>query len=76
MESNLTTLFTLYSEQDTAPIIELQDINHEPVDALYLNRFRHKSKFVITETNNAERSYFYCDGVAIFFSFWKKLSSE
>jgi hypothetical protein len=76
MESNLTTLFTLYSEQDAAPIIELQDINHKPVGALYLNRFRDKSKFVITETNNAERYYFYCDGVAIFFSFWKKLSSE
>ncbi len=76
MESNLTTLFTLYAEQDEAPIIELQDINHKPVGALYLNRFREKSKFAITETNNTERYYFYGDGVAIFFSFWKKLSSK
>ena len=75
MESNLTTLFTLYMEQEAAPIIELQDINHKPVGALYLNRFRDKSKFAITETNNTERYYFYGDGVAIFFSFWKKLSS-
>ncbi len=76
MESNLTTLFTLYAEQDEAPIIELQDINHKPVGALYLNRFREKSQFAITETNNTERYYFYGDGVAIFFSFWKKLGSK
>ena len=76
MESNLTTLFTLYIEQEEAPIIELQDINHKPVGALYLKRFRDKSRFTITETNNTERYYFYGDGVAIFFSFWKKLSSK
>ena len=75
MESNLTTLFTLYAEQESSPIIELQDINHKPVGALYLNRFREKGKFTISETNNEERYYFYGDGVAIFFSYWKKLSS-
>ena len=75
MESNLTTLFTLYAEQEKSPIIELQDINHKPVGALYLDRFRDKSQMVISETNNAERYYFYCDGVAIFFSYWKKLSA-
>ena len=76
MESNLTTLFTLYAEQEESPIIELQDINHKPVGALYLNRFREKGKFVISETNNTERYYFYGDGVAIFFSFWKKVISK
>ncbi len=75
MESNLTTLFTLYAEQEKAPIIELQDINHKPVGALYLDKFLEKSRPVISETNNTERYYFYCDGVAIFFSFWKKISS-
>jgi hypothetical protein len=69
MESNLTTLFTLYSEQEEAPIVELQDIDHKPVGALYLNKFRDKSQMVISETNNKERYYFYCDGVAIFFSY-------
>lgn len=76
MESNLTTLFTLYSEQEEAPIVELQDIDHKPVGALYLNKFRDKSQMVISETNNKERYYFYCDGVAIFFSYWKKLTSK
>lgn len=75
MESNLTTLFALYAEQEKPPIIELQNINHEPVGALYLNKFLDKSKIVISETNNTERYYFYCDGVAIFFSYWKKLSA-
>jgi hypothetical protein len=75
MESNLVTLFTVLSEQEKAPIIELQDINHKPVGALYLDKFREKGKFTISETNNTERYYFYCDGVAIFFSFWKKLSA-
>ena len=76
MESNLTTLFNLYVEQEKSPIIELQDINHKPVGALYLDRFRDKSDMIISETNNTERYYFYCDGVAIFFSFWKKLSPQ
>jgi hypothetical protein len=31
---------------------------------------------IISETNNKERYYFYCDGVAIFFSYWKKLSPQ
>ena len=75
MESNLTTLFTLYAEQEKSPIIELQDINHKPVGALYLDKFKDKSKMIISETNNTERYYFYCEGVAIFFSYYKKLSA-
>ena len=75
-KSNLTTLFNLYVEQEKSPIIELQDINHKPVGALYLDRFRDKSTMIISETNNKERYYFYCDGVAIFFSYWKKLSPQ
>ena len=73
-ENNLTTLFRVYSELDVPPIIELQDIDHKPVGALYLDKFREKGKFVISETNNQERYYFYCDGVGIYFSFFKKLN--
>ena len=74
MENNLTSLFTLYSESDNPPIIELQNIEHKPVGALYLDKFREKGKFVITETNNQERYYFYGDGVGIYFSFYRKLN--
>lgn len=70
----LAQLFTLWSEQDEPPIIELLDINQNPVGALYLSKFREKSPIVISETNNQERWYFYCDGIGIYFSFYKKLS--
>jgi hypothetical protein len=70
----LAQLFTLWSEQDEPPIIELLDINQKPVGALYLSKFREKSPIVISETNNQERWYFYCDGIGIYFSFYKKLS--
>ena len=72
METDLVTLFQAYSELDNPPVIELLNINKEPVGALYLNKFRDKSKMIISETNNQERFMFYCDGVAVFFSFWRK----
>jgi len=77
-ELSLTNLFTLWAEQVNPPIIELLDINNRPVGALYLNKFREKGKIVVSETNNQERYYLYCDGVGIYFSFFKKLylSSE
>lgn len=75
MDTDLVTLFQTYSELDNPPVIELLNIDNQPVGALYLNKFRDKSKMVISQTNNRERYYFYCDGVAIFFSFWRKFSS-
>jgi hypothetical protein len=73
VEKSLTQLFTLWIEQPNPPIIELLDINQKPVGALYLGKFREKSQIVISETNNQERYYLYCDGVGIYFSFYKKL---
>lgn len=70
---SLAQLFTLWIEQPNPPIIELLDINQKPVGALYLGKFREKSQIVISETNNQERYYLYCDGVGIYFSFFKKL---
>ena len=66
-------LFSLWAEQENPPIIELLDINNRPVGALYLNKFKDKSQIVVSETNNQERWYFYCDGIGIYFSFFKKL---
>jgi hypothetical protein len=73
IDNSLAQLFTLWSEQEESPIIELLDINQKPIGALYLNKFRDKGQIVISETNNQERYYFYCDGVGIYFSFFKKL---
>lgn len=76
MEQNkaLTELFTLWLEQLNPPVIELLDINQKPVGALYLNRFRDKGQLAVSCTNNQERYYLYCDGIGIYFSFYKKLS--
>lgn len=77
MESNTSPveLFTVWAELDKPPIVELLDINMRPVGALYLARFRDKGKFAISETNNQERYYFYCDGIGIYFSFFRKLQA-
>ena len=71
---SLTQLFTLWMEQPERPIIELLDIDQKPVGALYLDKFRDKGRMIISETNNRERYYFYCEGIGIYFSFYKKLS--
>lgn len=75
MESSLTTLFKVYAEEQTPPIIELQNIDHKPVGALYLSQMRYK-KLVVSETNNAEKYFIYVDGIGIYFSFFKKMSAS
>ena len=56
MESNLTTLFTLYTEQEgsadhrTCRILTINQL------VLYLNRFRDKSKFAITEKRTTQNA--------------------
>jgi len=74
MQNSLTTLFQLYAEQDSSTIIELQNIDHKPVAALYLDKMP-MEKLAISETNNSERFMVYVDGVAIYFSYYKKLQS-
>lgn len=69
----LTQLFTLWLEQDNPPIIELLDIDQKPVGALYLDRFRDKGQIVISQTNNRERYFLFCDGIGIYFSYYKKM---
>lgn len=69
----LTKLFTLWLEQDNPPIIELLDIDQKPVGALYLDRFRDKGQIVISQTNNRERYFLFCDGIGIYFSYYKKM---
>ena len=74
VNSSLTRLFTVYAEQEKPPIIELQNIDHKPVGALYLDKFREKGQLIVSETNNQERYYLYIDGVGIYFSFFKKIN--
>lgn len=74
MEHSLVTLFQTYAEQKNPPVIELSDINHKPVGALFLSDLKYK-KFVISETNNSEKYFLYIDGVGIYFSFFQKITS-
>ena len=72
MANNITTLFQVWSEQEKPPIIELQNIDHKPVGAIYLDKLSYK-KIIISETNNSEKYYLYVDGLGIYFSFYKKI---
>ena len=71
-EHSLVTLFHSYADLDNPPIIELLNIDHKPVGALYLAELRYKN-FIISETNNTEKYYLFIDGVGIYFSFYKKI---
>jgi hypothetical protein len=70
---NLRKLLQVYSELDIPPIIELQNIDHKPVGALYLKTLRYED-IVISETNNQERFYLYVNGVGIYFSYFRKIN--
>ena len=74
MEHSLATLFSTYSELDNPPILELLNIDNKPVGALYMNQLRYKN-FVVSETNNTEKYYLYIDGIGIYFSFHRKIST-
>lgn len=72
-EHSLATLFHSLADQEKPPVLELLDINKKPVGAIYLDKLRYKN-FVISETNNSEKYYFYMDGLGIYFSFYQKIS--
>lgn len=69
---SLVDLFNAYAESSVPPVLELQNINHKPVGAIYLSTFKYRN-FTISETNNTEKYYLYVDGVGIYFSFFKQI---
>lgn len=73
MEHQLTTLFHALADSEIPPILELLNIEHKSVGALYLAKLRHKN-FVVSETNNSEKYYLYIDGIGIYFSFFQKMN--
>ena len=72
MEHPLTTLFHAYADSEKPAVLELLNIEHKSVGALYLDILKYKN-FVISETNNSEKYYLYADGVGIYFSFYRKI---
>jgi cytochrome b involved in lipid metabolism len=73
MENSLVTLFQTYTELERPPILELLNINNEPVGALYMSQLKYKN-FTVSETNNSEKYYLVIDGIGIYFSFFKKIN--
>ena len=73
MDHSLTTLFQALADLEKPPILELLNIDHKPVGALYLDKLKYKN-FVVTETNNSEKYYLYVDGLGIYFSFYQKIT--
>lgn len=72
MTSNLTTLFENWAEKEPETIIQLLNKDRIPVAALYLNKLQFES-FSIVQTNNlSEKYYIYFNGIAIFFTYYKK----
>lgn len=74
MEHTLATLFYALADQDSPPILELLNINNQPVGALYLDKIKYKN-LIISETNNSEKYYLYLDGIGIYFSFYRKIAA-
>lgn len=72
-DHSLTILFSAMADQEKPPVLELLDINKKPVGAIYLDKLRYKH-FVISDTNNSEKYYFYMDGLGIYFSFYQKIN--
>lgn len=72
--NSLVLLFQSFALEEKPPIIELQDINHKPVGALYLDKINYIN-LAISETNNLEKYFLYLDGIGIYFSFFKKISA-
>lgn len=73
MEHSLVTLFHALADLDKPPIIELMNIDHKPIGALYLDKLKYKN-FIISETNNSEKYFIYLDGMGIYFSFYKQIN--
>lgn len=73
MEHSLMILFNAFADQDNPPVIELLNIERKPVGAIYFDKFKYKN-FIISETNNSEKYYFYVDGIGIYFSYYQKIT--
>jgi hypothetical protein len=72
-DHSLTILFSAFADQEKPPIIELLNIDRKPVGAIYFDKFKYKN-FVISDTNNSEKYYFYIDGLGIYFSYYQKIN--
>lgn len=69
--STAMMLFNKWQEQDRTTVIQLLNKDRIPVAALYLE-YLDLSNIAICQTQTSEKYYLYMDGVAIFFSYYRK----
>lgn len=66
----LTELFQLYLSQQQ--VVELQNANKQTVAVIYPNKID-PLKIILQEVNLEEKYYIYLGGVAVFFSYFRKI---
>jgi hypothetical protein len=64
-------LFNKWQQQDHTTVVQLLNKDHIPVAALYLDQLDLQN-IAICQTKTSEKYYLYMDGVAIFFSYYRK----
>lgn len=76
--NNHELLLQKWSLEEIPPIIQLLNHDRSPVGALYLNKLNLDKVAILTveSANITERYYVYMDGIAIFFTYMRKLTKE
>lgn len=72
MNNQLTTLFQGWAEREPETIVQLLNKDRVPVAALYLNKLKYNNLVIAQTINISEKYYIYFDGIAIFFTYYKK----
>jgi hypothetical protein len=72
MSSQLTTLFQGWAEREPETIIQLLNKDKVPVAALYLNKLKYDNLVITMTKHLSEKYYIYFDGIAIFFTYYRK----
>lgn len=71
--NEIKTVIESWRDSDPAAQVILMNHNQEPVAALYLNRLKDMiDEIAICESQTNEKYYLYLNGIAIFFTFYKK----
>lgn len=67
---NTEQFFKALADLEKPPVLQLLDINKNPVGAIYFD-FLEYNKIMISTTNTSEKYYLFMNGLGIYFSFWE-----
>lgn len=74
--NNLPSLFKHWSKEKTSPIIQLQNKDRMVIAALYLNKINFEDIILCPTNGLSEKYYIYVNGVAVFFTYYKKITED